>query len=239
MASVTLDRATCILPGAARPAVDGISLHVEAGEMMVLLGPAESGKSTILRLVAGLEDLTSGRILIGERDCTKTPGSERDVVIAFQSYAHMTVAENMSFPLRISRVEDEEIRRRVSKAAAELDLTSLLDDLPDALTSIQRQRVALARGLVRQPRVLLMDEPLVGLDPAVRADVHQHIRQLQANLGVTTLYATTHQGEAVQMGTRIALLDQGRLVRVTTAADLAGGPTDLPPTAQLFNASDV
>lgn len=242
MASVTLDRATCILPGAARPAVDGIDLHIDPGEMLVLLGPAESGKSTILRLVAGLEDLTSGHIYIGERDCTNIPGSERDVVLAFQSYAlypHMTVAENMDFPLRISRVPEEEIGRRVHKAAAELELTGLLDELPEALTSAQRQRVALARGLVREPRVLLMDEPLASMDPEVRADVHHHIRQLQANLGVTTLYATSNEDEATQMGCRIAVLDQGRVVRILSPHPDGGLPASgNPGLGHLLNAAD-
>lgn len=217
MASVTLDRATCILPGAARPAVDGIDLHIDAGELFVLLGPHGSGKSTVLRLVAGLEDLTSGRLFIGERDCTRVPPAERDVAMAFQSYAlypHMTVAENMGFPLRIGRVPEQEIARRVQEAAHKLGLEGLLKQLPDAITSVERQRIALARALVREPKVLLMDEPLAGLDPVTRSQAHAPIHELQHDLAVTTLYATTNRDEASRMGGRIGLLDQGRLVAV-------------------------
>ena len=163
MASVTYDHITCQYPGAERPSVTDLDLDIADGEFLVLVGPSGCGKSTTLRMLAGLEEVTDGRIFIGDRDVTDVPARDRDIAMVFQNYAlypHMTVAENMGFALKIAKVNAAERRRRVEEAAAVLDLTPYLDRKPKALSGGQRQRVAMGRAIVRSPQVFLMDEPL-------------------------------------------------------------------------------
>src|SRR5690606_37480506 len=167
MATVTFEKATRIYPGALVPSVDAIDLQIEDGEFLVLVGPSGCGKSTTLRMLAGLEEVSSGRILIGDKDVTNVPPKDRDIAMVFQNYAlypHMTVAENMGFALKIAGKPKDEIRQRVLEAAKILDLEPYLDRKPKALSGGQRQRVAMGRAIVRQPQVFLMDEPLSNLD---------------------------------------------------------------------------
>lgn len=227
MATVTFDQATRIYPGASHPAVDRFDLHIAGGELVVLLGPPGCGKSTLLRMLAGHEDIDSGRIYIGERDVTEVPQQDRDVAIAFQNYAlypHMTVAENMGFALKVAGIDQQVRIERVTQAARLLDLESVLDRKPKALSGGQRQRVAMARAIVRQPQVFLMDEPLANLDPVVRDQTREQIRQLQQQLGMTTIYVTHDPAEALAMGDRVALMDRGALVQVGTPQQLLEEP---------------
>ena len=227
MATVTFDQATRIYPGASRAAVDRFDLHIADGELLVLLGPPGCGKSTLLRMLAGLEDVDGGRVYIGERDVTEVPQKDRDVAIAFQNYAlypHMTVAENMAFALKVAGIDREERIERVGRAARLLDLEAVLDRKPKALSGGQRQRVAMARAIVRQPQVFLMDEPLANLDPVVRDQTREQIRELQQQLGMTTVYVTHDPAEALAMGDRVALMDQGVLVQVGTPQQLLEHP---------------
>ncbi|HWL60429.1 MAG TPA: ATP-binding cassette domain-containing protein [Microbacteriaceae bacterium] len=227
MSSVTFDKASRIYPGATRPAVDQIDLEIADGEFLVLVGPSGCGKSTILRMLAGLEEVDSGRILIGERDVTAVPPKDRDIAMVFQNYAlypHMTVAKNMGFALEIAGVPKEERARRVLEAARLLDLEPYLDRKPKALSGGQRQRVAMGRAIVRAPQVFLMDEPLSNLDAKLRVQTRAQIAQLQRRLGVTTVYVTHDQTEALTMGDRIAVLRDGVLQQVGTPRELYEAP---------------
>ncbi|KAB2584118.1 sugar ABC transporter ATP-binding protein, partial [Rhodococcus erythropolis] len=171
MASVTFESTTCLFPGSNTPAVDKLDLEIEDGEFLVLVGPSGCGKSTTLRMLAGLEDVHSGRILIGDRDVTGQEPKERDIAMVFQNYAlypHMSVAENMGFALKLAGTNKTEIRARVEEVAKMLDLEPYLDRKPKALSGGQRQRVAMGRAIVRQPQVFLMDEPLSNLDAKLR-----------------------------------------------------------------------
>ena len=230
MASVTFDRATRIYPGAKKPSVDKLNLDIADGEFLVLVGPSGSGKSTALRMLAGLEDTDEGRILIGERDVTDASPKERDIAMVFQNYAlypHMTVRENMGFALKIAGVAKDEINRRVEEAATTLDLTEYLDRKPKALSGGQRQRVAMGRAIVREPQVFLMDEPLSNLDAKLRVQTRTQIANLQRRMGVTTLYVTHDQTEALTMGDRIAVLDFGVLQQVGTPRELYQAPVNV------------
>ena len=230
MASVTFDRASRIYPGTERPAVDGLDLHIEDGEFLVLVGPSGCGKSTSLRMLAGLEDVNSGRILIGDRDVTDIQPKERDIAMVFQSYAlypHMTVADNMGFALKIAGVPKADIRARVEDAAQILDLTEYLDRKPKALSGGQRQRVAMGRAIVRHPQVFLMDEPLSNLDAKLRVQTRTQIASLQRRLGVTTVYVTHDQTEALTMGDRIAVLKDGLLQQVGTPREMYDTPANV------------
>ncbi|KAA9133853.1 ABC transporter ATP-binding protein [Microbacterium caowuchunii] len=248
MASVTFDRATRVYPGVARPAVDELDLHVDDGEFLVLVGPSGSGKSTSLRMLAGLEEVGAGRILIGDRDVTDVPPKDRDIAMVFQNYAlypHMTVAENMGFALKIAGVGKEERATRVLEAAKLLDLEQYLTRKPKALSGGQRQRVAMGRAIVRQPQVFLMDEPLSNLDAKLRVQTRTQIASLQRRLGVTTVYVTHDQTEALTMGDRIAVLKDGLLQQVGTPRDLYERPKNVfvagfigSPAMNLF-AADV
>ena len=214
MASVTFDNATRLYPGGTRPAVDKLNLEVADGEFLVLVGPSGCGKSTSLRMLAGLEEVNSGRILIGDRDVTDVPPKDRDIAMVFQNYAlypHMTVAENMGFALKIAGVGKEERATRVLEAAKLLDLEPYLDRKPKALSGGQRQRVAMGRAIVRQPQVFLMDEPLSNLDAKLRVQTRTEIASLQRRLGVTTVYVTHDQVEAMTLGDRVAVLNHGVL----------------------------
>lgn len=230
MASVTFESATRIYPGATRPSVDAIDLKIQDGEFLVLVGPSGCGKSTTLRMLAGLEEINAGRILIGDRDVTDVPPKDRDVAMVFQNYAlypHMTVAENMAFALKIAGVSKEERAERVEKAAKLLDLEPYLARKPKALSGGQRQRVAMGRAIVRQPQVFLMDEPLSNLDAKLRVQTRTQISKLTRELGVTTVYVTHDQTEALTMGDRIAVLKDGLLQQVGTPRDLYETPSNV------------
>mgnify|MGYP002733456838 CR=1 FL=1 len=246
MASVTFDKATRIYPGATRPSVDKIDLEIADGEFLVLVGPSGCGKSTTLRMLAGLEEVNEGRILIGDRDVTDVPPKDRDIAMVFQNYAlypHMTVAENMGFALKIAGVSKEERAARVLEAAKLLDLEPYLGRKPKALSGGQRQRVAMSRAIVRQPQVFLMDEPLSNLDAKLRVQTRTQIASLQRRLGVTTVYVTHDQTEALTMGDRIAVLKDGLLQQVGSPRDLYEKPNNVfvagfigSPAMNLFEA---
>lgn len=230
MASVTYDHATRIYPGATNPSVNKLILDIADGEFLVLVGPSGSGKSTALRMLAGLEDTNEGRILIGDKDVTNVSPKERDIAMVFQNYAlypHMTVRENIGFALRIAGVDKAEINKRVEEAARTLDLTEYLDRKPKALSGGQRQRVAMGRAIVREPQVFLMDEPLSNLDAKLRVQTRTQIANLQRRMGVTTVYVTHDQTEALTMGDRIAVLNFGVLQQVGTPRELYEHPNNV------------
>ena len=230
MASVTFDSATRVYPGGTRPAVDQLDLEIGDGEFLVLVGPSGCGKSTSLRMLAGLEEVNDGRILIGDRDVTDVPPKDRDIAMVFQNYAlypHMTVAENMGFALKIAGVNKQERADRVLDAAKLLDLEPYLDRKPKALSGGQRQRVAMGRAIVREPQVFLMDEPLSNLDAKLRVQTRTQIASLQRRLGVTTVYVTHDQTEALTMGDRIAVLKDGLLQQVGTPRELYERPSNV------------
>ena len=211
----------------AQPALHGADLEVEHGECMVLLGPSGCGKTTLLRLLAGLETVDAGRLWIGERDVTHVPPAERDVAMVFQNYAlypHLSVFENIAFPLRARHVAGAEIGPRVRKAAERLELDALLERRPAQLSGGQQQRVALARAIVRAPAVCLMDEPLSNLDAQLRVQTRGELKRLQQELGTTTLYVTHDQGEAMTLGHRVALLRAGRIEQVAAPLELYRRP---------------
>ncbi len=249
MATVTFDKATRLYPGSTKPAVDAIDLHVADGEFLVLVGPSGCGKSTTLRMLAGLEEVNEGNILIGDRNVTDVPPKDRDIAMVFQNYAlypHMTVAENMGFALKIAGVNKDERATRVLEAAKLLDLEPYLARKPKALSGGQRQRVAMGRAIVRQPQVFLMDEPLSNLDAKLRVQTRTQIASLQRRLGVTTVYVTHDQTEALTMGDRIAVLKDGVLQQVGTPRDLYEHPENVfvagfigSPAMNLFEADIV
>jgi multiple sugar transport system ATP-binding protein len=210
-------------------AVDDLTLNVTDGELLVLLGPSGCGKTTALRLVAGLEELSGGSVSIGDRVVDDVDPKDRDVAMVFQSYAlypHLTVAKNIEFPLRQRGVDKEERATKVKRAAESLGLGSLLDRKPAQLSGGQRQRVALARAIVREPLVFLMDEPLSNLDAALRVQTRADIVELQARLATTTLYVTHDQVEAMTMGHRIAVMNEGKLQQVAPPEELYGTPAN-------------
>ncbi|TRW44411.1 ABC transporter ATP-binding protein [Georgenia yuyongxinii] len=230
MASVTFDKATRVYPGQERPAVDALDLEIADGEFLVLVGPSGCGKSTSLRMLAGLEDVNAGRIFIGDRDVTDVQPKDRDIAMVFQNYAlypHMSVADNMGFALKIAGTPKAEIENRVKEAAKILDLTEYLQRKPKALSGGQRQRVAMGRAIVRQPRVFLMDEPLSNLDAKLRVQTRTQIASLQRRLGVTTVYVTHDQTEALTMGDRIAVLKDGVLQQVGTPREMYDTPANV------------
>jgi multiple sugar transport system ATP-binding protein len=230
MASVTFEKATRIYPGTTRPAVDQVELTVKDGEFLVLVGPSGCGKTTTLRMLAGLEEVNEGRILIGDRDVTQVPPKDRDIAMVFQNYAlypHMTVAENMGFALKIAGMKKAERAERVLEAAKLLDLEPYLDRKPKALSGGQRQRVAMGRAIVRKPEVFLMDEPLSNLDAKLRVQTRTQIASLQRRLGVTTVYVTHDQVEAMTMGDRVAVLKDGVLQQVDTPRALYERPANV------------
>ncbi|MEO8283034.1 MAG: sn-glycerol-3-phosphate ABC transporter ATP-binding protein UgpC [Pseudarthrobacter sp.] len=230
MATVTFDNATRLYPGTEKPAVDKLNIEIADGEFLVLVGPSGCGKSTSLRMLAGLEDVNAGRILIGDRDVTDVPPKDRDIAMVFQNYAlypHMTVADNMGFALKIAGVSKEERAERVREAAKLLDLEPYLDRKPKALSGGQRQRVAMGRAIVRNPQVFLMDEPLSNLDAKLRVQTRTQIASLTRRLGVTTVYVTHDQVEAMTMGDRVAVLKDGLLMQVDTPRNLYDKPKNV------------
>ncbi len=230
MASVSFRNATRLYPGGTVPAVDKLNLEVADGEFLVLVGPSGCGKSTSLRMLAGLEEVNEGGIFIGDREVTDVPPKDRDIAMVFQNYAlypHMTVAENMGFALKIAGVSKEERAERVLEAAKLLDLEPYLNRKPKALSGGQRQRVAMGRAIVRKPQVFLMDEPLSNLDAKLRVQTRTQIASLQRRLGVTTVYVTHDQVEAMTMGDRVAVLKDGILQQVDTPRNLYDTPQNV------------
>ena len=227
MATVTYQQASRIYPGADSPAVDKLDLDIKDGEFMVLVGPSGCGKSTSLRMLAGLEEVNGGNISIGERDVTNLPPKDRDIAMVFQNYAlypHMSVADNMGFALKMAGVAKDEQKRRVQEAAKLLGLEDYLERKPKALSGGQRQRVAMGRAIVREPQVFLMDEPLSNLDAKLRVSTRAQIAALQRRLGITTVYVTHDQVEAMTMGDRVAVLKDGLLQQVDTPLNLYEKP---------------
>ncbi|AIG75593.1 ABC transporter ATP-binding protein [Amycolatopsis japonica] len=230
MATVTFSDTTRFYAGVDRPAVDGLDLEVADGEFLVLVGPSGCGKSTTLRMLAGLEGVDDGSIHIGDRDVTELPPKDRDIAMVFQNYAlypHMTVGENIGFHLKLAKMPKAERERKVAEAAAVLDLTEYLDRKPAKLSGGQRQRVAMGRAIVREPSVFLMDEPLSNLDAKLRVQTRTQIASLQRRLGITTLYVTHDQVEAMTMGDRVAVLKDGILQQCDTPVGLFAKPVNV------------
>jgi len=229
MATVSYDQATRLYPGAERPAVDALNLEIADGEFLVLVGPSGCGKSTSLRMLAGLEDVNDGHIRIGDRDVTDLAPKYRDIAMVFQNYAlypHMTVADNMGFALKVAGRSKSEIKEQVADAARILDLEQFLERKPKNLSGGQRQRVAMGRAIVRHPSVFLMDEPLSNLDAKLRVQTRTQIASLQRRLGVTTVYVTHDQVEAMTMGDRVAVLKDGLLQQCDTPRALYDRPVN-------------
>src|SRR6476661_7921741 len=226
MASITYQKMRKVYDDGTE-AIPGMDLEVKDGEFMVFVGPSGCGKSTALRMTAGLGDISGGRLLIGDQVVNNKSPQERDIAMVFQDYAlypHMTVGQNMGFALKMMRIPKDEIRKRVQQAADRLSLTALLDRKPKNLSGGQRQRVAMGRAIVRQPQAFLMDEPLSNLDAKLRVQLRAEIHQLQRRLGVTTIYVTHDQIEAMTMGDRVAVMNAGHLQQVDTPQVLYDQP---------------
>jgi multiple sugar transport system ATP-binding protein len=230
VAEVRYVQATRVYAKGTPPAVDALDLDIKDGEFMVLVGPSGSGKTTALRMLAGLEPLDGGRVEIGAKDVTWVPPKDRDIAMVFQNYAlypNKTVAENMGFALKMQHIPKPERDRRVREAAKLLNLDDqLLGRKPKALSGGQRQRVAMGRAIVREPRVFLMDEPLSNLDAKLRVQTRSQIAELQRRLGITTVYVTHDQVEAMTMGHRVAVLAGGKLQQVDTPRQLYDNPVN-------------
>jgi len=228
MSSVTLNTINKIYDNGAHAIVD-LSLQINDGEFLVLVGPSGCGKSTALRMIAGLEKVTSGELSIGERIVNEVEPKDRDIAMVFQNYAlypHMTVAENIEFALKLAKVSKAERRQRVERAAEILELSDYLDRKPGQLSGGQRQRVAMGRAIVREPSVFLMDEPLSNLDAKLRVQMRSEIAGLQKSLNVTTVYVTHDQVEAMTMGDRVAVMKFGVLQQVDTPDNLYNKPAN-------------
>jgi multiple sugar transport system ATP-binding protein len=229
MATISLERVSKIY-GNGYQAVDDVSLQVADGEFIVLVGPSGCGKSTLLRMVAGLEEVTDGTVRIDEADVTDLAPRHRDIAMVFQSYAlypHMTVAENLGYGLKVRRAPKAEARRRLEEVAAMLGLQDLLDRKPAQLSGGQRQRVAMGRAIVREPRAFLMDEPLSNLDAKLRVGMRASLAELHAQLGVTTIYVTHDQTEAMTLGQRVAVMRDGTIVQVDEPQVLYSRPRNV------------
>jgi multiple sugar transport system ATP-binding protein len=229
MAQITLDRIDKVYSGGVK-AIDQMSLEVRDGEFMVLVGPSGCGKSTALRSIAGLEEISSGTISIGDRVVNDLPPKDRDIAMVFQNYAlypHMTVEQNLAFGLQLRKTPKDEIKRRVNDAAKMLGLDQYLKRKPAALSGGQRQRVAMGRAIVREPQAFLMDEPLSNLDAKLRVSMRASLNQLHERLGVTTIYVTHDQVEAMTLGHRVCVMRDGRLQQVDTPQHLFESPVNL------------
>ena len=229
MATVRFDHATRRVDTTSAPAVDSLDIDIADGEFLVLVGPSGCGKSTSLRMLAGLEPIDGGRILIDDQDMNRVAPRDRDVAMVFQNYAlypTMTVAQNMGFALRNAGVNKADTRKQVEEAARILQLEELLDRKPSQLSGGQRQRVAMGRAIVRRPKVFCMDEPLSNLDAKLRVSTRGEIAGLQRRLGVTTVYVTHDQVEAMTMGTRVAVLNGGVLQQVAAPRELYDRPVN-------------
>jgi multiple sugar transport system ATP-binding protein len=229
MTAITLNRLDKTYP-AGNKAVDALSLDIRDGEFMVLVGPSGCGKSTALRMVAGLEEITGGELRIGDRLMNRTPARDRDVAMVFQSYAlypHLSVRQNIGFGLTLRKVPKTEIRKRVDDVAEVLGLKDFLERKPRNLSGGQRQRVAMGRAIVREPQAFLMDEPLSNLDAKLRVSMRASLSQLHERLGVTTVYVTHDQVEAMTLGDRVCVLREGKLQQVDTPQSLFDNPVNL------------
>lgn len=229
MAEIRLNGVNKLYPNGLK-AVDDLNMHIRDGEFLVLVGPSGCGKSTILRMIAGLEDISSGDLLIGQRVVNEVEPKDRDIAMVFQSYAlypHMTVAENIGFPLRLAKEPQNKIDEAVAESARILELTQYLDRKPAQLSGGQRQRVAMGRAIVRHPSVYLLDEPLSNLDAKLRDQTRSEMVDLQARLGVTTVYVTHDQVEAMTMGHRVAVLKDGILQQIDEPRNLYSKPANL------------
>lgn len=211
-------------------ALKDFSLEIEPGEFLVLLGPSGCGKSTALRMIAGLESISSGTLMIGENDVTEVLPKYRDIAMVFQSYAlypHKTVAENIGFPLKVAKTPKAEMEAQINAAAAQVELDHLLERLPGQLSGGQRQRVALARAIVRRPSVFLMDEPLSNLDAKLRGNMRAELKHMQSTLGITTIYVTHDQIEAMTLAHRVAIMKDGVLQQLGTPKEVYSDPANL------------
>lgn len=229
MSHLVIDGLVREFPGAARAALGGVDLGVAEGESLVLVGPSGCGKSTLLRLVAGLDEPTRGRITLGGRDLARVPPQERDVAMVFQGYAlypHRTARENIAFPLEMRRVPRAEREKRIDDVAGLLGIRALLDRYPANLSGGERQRVAIGRALVRQPKLFLFDEPLANLDAGLRAELRVELAALVRRLGVTAVFVTHDQAEAMTMGDRIAVLSAGRVQQIGTPRAIYERPSN-------------
>jgi multiple sugar transport system ATP-binding protein len=226
MAAIEFRDVTKVYPGGTK-AVDSLDLEVGDGEFMVLVGPSGCGKTTALRMVAGLEEVSDGTIRIGERVVNDVSPRDRDIAMVFQSYAlypHMTVRENLAFGLRLRKLAKPDVEQRVRAAASTLELADFLDRKPRALSGGQRQRVAMGRAIVREPQAFLMDEPPSNLDAKLRVQMRAEIHKLQRALGVTTVYVTHDQVEAMTMGDRVAVMSGGQLQQSTRRSVSTSAP---------------
>src|SRR5438309_3218181 len=229
MAEIVLDRVSKVYSGGVR-GVNDLTLEINDGEFMVLVGPSGCGKSTALRSIAGLEEITGGTISIGGRVVNDLPPKDRDIAMVFQNYAlypHMTVEQNLAFGLQLRKTPKAEISRRVGEAAKMLGLEQYLGRKPAALSGGQRQRVAMGRAIVREPQAFLMDEPLSNLDAKLRVSMRASLNQLHDRLGVTTVYVTHDQVEAMTLGNRVCVLREGRLQQVDSPQALFEAPVNL------------
>ncbi len=230
MSSVTLQNLTKTYAGGSLKAVNGLDLEIEDGEFLVLVGPSGCGKSTALRMIAGIEEITDGAVWIGDEFVNDVHPKDRDIAMVFQNYAlypHMSVFDNIAFALQIAKVPRTEIKTRVAEAARILELEDYLKRRPGQLSGGQRQRVAMGRAIVRKPAVFLMDEPLSNLDAKLRVQMRAEISRLQHQLGVTTIYVTHDQVEAMTMGDRVALLKDGVLQQVGTPTKIYNRPKNM------------
>ncbi len=247
MSYVSLRGLTKVYAGSDEPAVDGLSLDINEGEFVVFVGPSGCGKSTALRMVAGLESITKGGLHIADEEMTNVSPQNRDIAMVFQNYAlypHMSVGKNMAYPLKIAGVPKAEIAERVQSTAKVLQLEEYLDRKPGNLSGGQRQRVAMGRALIRSPKVFLMDEPLSNLDAKLRVYMRTEIARIQQDLGITTIYVTHDQVEAMTMGDRVVVLKDGVLQQADTPANLYSNPANMfvagfigSPAMNLFEGS--
>jgi multiple sugar transport system ATP-binding protein len=229
MTTITLDKISKSY-GGRDPVVRDVSLEIADGELMILVGPSGCGKSTVLRMIVGLEDITSGDLYIGDERVNERPPRDRDLAMVFQNYAlypHLTVYENIAFPLRLRKMPDSEVALRVEQATEMLELSELLSRKPAQLSGGQRQRVAMGRALVREAKAFLFDEPLSNLDAKLRGQMRTEISRLQHRLGMTTVYVTHDQVEAMTLGDRVAVLRRGTLQQVATPRELYEHPVNL------------
>jgi multiple sugar transport system ATP-binding protein len=229
MAEIELEHLTKVFSGGVT-AVDDVSLRIEDGEFLVLVGPSGCGKSTLLRMIAGLEEVTQGRISVGGLEVTDLAPRRRDIAMVFQSYAlypHMNVRQNIGYGLKVRRTPKAEARRRVDEVAKLLGLDEMLDRRPAQLSGGQRQRVAMGRAIVREPKAFLMDEPLSNLDAKLRVGMRASLSQLHARLGVTTVYVTHDQTEAMTLGQRVAVLNEGRVLQIDSPQRLYDRPANV------------
>jgi multiple sugar transport system ATP-binding protein len=228
MAQVSLKNVTKVFDGSVT-AVDNVSIEVADTEFMVIVGPSGCGKTTTLRMIAGLENVTSGTITIGDNTVNNVPPKDRDVAMVFQNYAlypHMTVFQNMAFGLKLRKVDKAEIKKRVTDAAQMLGIEGLLDRKPEALSGGQRQRVAVGRAIVRNPNVFLFDEPLSNLDAKLRLSTRAELKALQRRLDTTTIYVTHDQAEAMTLGDRVCVMYKGRVQQVAEPMELYNKPAN-------------